>query len=355
MAIYSRDNPGIIIGIRMNELKYFKTFTLFLWILTLITMFLGPYVRAEDAGLACPDWPLCFGYVIPPYEYRIYLEFIHRVVAGILGIVFLVWLAYLVYYNDLRRNFSKLAVLGMILLAMQIILGRETVTRQLDAIIVKSHLLNAILYLTVILAIWVKAGKLILNRSASASFGPDTDMNSEAIEGNNIVDANPTDLRLAKKKRLLRFSLGLFVILIFLQFFLGGRVSANKAGLACTDFPACYTMIQTESDSEIRTAVYFPPMKGHVEIHMSHRFMGYIIFLYALFVLYVARNEKGRTRNLIQLISGLVLFQVIVGALNVIFYLPVPITVLHSALAMAIYVISFISWYRLKPIDDLSQ
>ena len=52
-----------------------------------ILIALGGGVRAMDAGLACPDWPLCFGDYIPDYHPQDFLEFIHRALAGLVGIV----------------------------------------------------------------------------------------------------------------------------------------------------------------------------------------------------------------------------------------------------------------------------
>ena len=60
--------------------------------LTVDLMVLGAGVRALDAGLTCPYWPLCFGKVIPAMHVGVWLEFIHRVIAGfVAGSLLIIW------------------------------------------------------------------------------------------------------------------------------------------------------------------------------------------------------------------------------------------------------------------------
>ena len=35
---------------------------------------LGALVRAHGAGLACPDWPLCFGELVPRFDLKVAFE-----------------------------------------------------------------------------------------------------------------------------------------------------------------------------------------------------------------------------------------------------------------------------------------
>src|SRR5262249_890506 len=43
-----------------------------LLVLTTCLMALGGATRAMDAGLACPDWPLCFGHFVPDFHPQVY-------------------------------------------------------------------------------------------------------------------------------------------------------------------------------------------------------------------------------------------------------------------------------------------
>ena len=49
---------------------------------------LGALVRAHEAGLACPDWPLCFGEFVPAFDLRVGFEYSHRVLAGSVSLLF---------------------------------------------------------------------------------------------------------------------------------------------------------------------------------------------------------------------------------------------------------------------------
>ena len=56
----------------------------------IITWFLipfGAYVRLKNAGLSCPDWPLCYGQFFPSGGFEIALEISHRFTALFLGIL----------------------------------------------------------------------------------------------------------------------------------------------------------------------------------------------------------------------------------------------------------------------------
>jgi cytochrome c oxidase assembly protein subunit 15 len=63
----------------------------FVWkiaIATLLLMAVGSATRVMNAGLACPDWPLCYGQLVPSKQMnlQVFLEWFHRLDAALIGL-----------------------------------------------------------------------------------------------------------------------------------------------------------------------------------------------------------------------------------------------------------------------------
>lgn len=288
-------------------------------ILIFINILFGPLVRATDSGLACPDWPLCYGKVIPPPEFRIWMEVGHRIYSGLLGFVILA-LSILIFKNpDLRSRFGIIAFAALVVLINQVILGKLTVTKLLDPGTVNMHLLNAILLFTLIVSITAKANFIIKT-------GTDT---IHLIRWNAIFS----------KKNIL-ISITLFIISF--QLFMGGRVSSNYAGLACPDWPTCH-------------GKWLPPMEGLVRIQMEHRIMAYIILILIIlnFALSIFKSYDRRSRLFLRMSLYTVGVQIILGVSNVLFQLPILVTALHTGMGVALFILVFTTlYYRLLPEEN---
>jgi cytochrome c oxidase assembly protein subunit 15 len=139
--------------------------------LTFVLMLLGAYTSAIGAGLACPDWPRCYGTWMPflqpeiladsPYTGpQIFAEWAHRGLAALVGLLIL-WTAvsaWRVHRDRPEVRWSATAAIG--LLPVQVALGGFTVTRSLEPFIVTAHLGVAIIILvalsTTTLAAWLQ-------------------------------------------------------------------------------------------------------------------------------------------------------------------------------------------------------
>ena len=122
---------------------------------------LGGIVRVTGSGLACPDWPGCYGSVIPSGDFgefaahQVWLEWSHRLVAAIIGLIIL---AYAVYaWRRRPRRVWLPAALAVPMLAVQVVLGGLTVTEQLEALIVTLHLATAMIIVMLIAVSWLGA------------------------------------------------------------------------------------------------------------------------------------------------------------------------------------------------------
>ena len=111
---------------------------------TLLLVTIGVIVRATDSGLGCPDWPLCKGQLIPTFgDYKAWLEWIHRDVAAILGILIL-GLPILAWRDHHERgSLFWLGVVAVLLVGFQAWLGEETVRLGNSGESVTAHLASA--------------------------------------------------------------------------------------------------------------------------------------------------------------------------------------------------------------------
>ena len=119
---------------------------------------LGATVRHTGSGLACPDFPLCNGEVLPPFSsLGVALHLGHRV--GALGVALMVvW----VYRRVVSRHTGAtrivvLATLGMALVAVQFLLGALTVWNALAVEPTTAHVGGGALLLVTMLMLTLRA------------------------------------------------------------------------------------------------------------------------------------------------------------------------------------------------------
>lgn len=262
---------------------------------TYVLIVLGALVRAHGAGLSCPDWPLCFGEVIPEFNFKIAFEWGHRVLAGSVGLVFLALGALTLRLPTLGRAMRMGLLVSAIVLATQIILGGLTVLELLASWTVTSHLVTGNAFA---LSVVVLARRLLRISGHLAGAAPESPA--------------------------LRIATTATGVLLFIQIVLGGLVSSSYAGLVCPDWPTCMN------------GEYFPTWTGIQGLHLFHRTVGYTVVLALAATAYMARGHAS-TQRWLMFAAVMGAAQACVGITNVLLRIPVEVTALHSALAAGLF------------------
>ena len=118
-------------------------------------MALGSATRVMNAGLSCPDWPLCYGQVLPQQmNLQIFLEWFHRLVATSIGLGTLTLLSLSLWFRTRLPQWLPWSLVGALLLVVwQGVLGALTVTELLRFDIVTAHLGTGLLFFVSLLTI----------------------------------------------------------------------------------------------------------------------------------------------------------------------------------------------------------
>lgn len=123
-------------------------------IATLALMAVGSATRVMNAGLACPDWPLCYGQIVPRQQMnlQVFLEWFHRLDASLIGLMS-IWLAVQSWWcrRDVPQWLPWAALGAVFLIVFQGALGGLTVTQLLRFDIVTAHLGTALAFLLTLL------------------------------------------------------------------------------------------------------------------------------------------------------------------------------------------------------------
>jgi len=285
------------------------------FVLAFIVILLGAYTRLTNAGLSCPDWPHCYGFITAPHTAsqlqmaaeaypqspvdikKAWTEMTHRYFAGTEGVLILI-LAFSILLTSKARD-VKSTLIGILLVALlctQVMLGMLTVTEKLKPVIVLSHLLTGISILSIL---WWAYLDLHLH--------------------------DDFFLKKSHTQHLLPW-LWLGLLIVAIQIGLGGWVSTHYAGLACIDFPYC--------NGQLVPPLHWENLNGDlITIHMLHRFGAFTTATY-LELLSLFLFNQATFRSMAAFILALVALQITLGILNIIWLRPVWIAIAHQTIAI---------------------
>ena len=262
---------------------------------------LGGVVRVTGSGLGCPDWPLCYGKVVPPLRADAIIEYSHRLVASVLvgPLVFatccFTWAAY-------RREKWLVAStsLALVLVLVQAGLGGITVLTELHGSLVAAHLAmaEALLACLIVVTIISRAGVSGQLRKCS-----------EAGSNFNYLPV------------VAAAGIGVYVLIMT-----GSLVTVSGSTAACTQWPLCQGNLLPATQPQL--------------IHMVHRAAAALIgvlLLYALHLGFKDKRNPADVRSLALLAASLFGAQVVVGALTVWLGFTMELRALHLALATLLW------------------
>lgn len=305
--------------------SFYLKLAMFTMLFAGIVVLLGAYTRLVDAGLGCPDWPGCYGFIdvpntheeirqaeqafphAPVEAHKAWPEMIHRYFAGTLGLLILA-LAVIALKN--RNRPEQPVALPMFLLGLvifQAVLGMWTVTMGLLPIIVVAHLLGGFTTLALLFYLVLKLRF-----------------------GNRPMRSNG----------LRKFAL-LTLMIVLIQIMLGGWTSANYAAIICTDFPTCqgallppldfagaFTLASEGVDNYLGGHLH---NAARVTIHWLHR-VGALITAVFVIILHIKLMKAGFRKTGLWLMAVL-LSQITLGISNVLLSLPLAVAVAHNGVA----------------------
>lgn len=318
----------------------FRRLTLAALLLCLLLIPLGAYVRLNDAGLGCPDWPGCYGHLgVPTADHHVeaanaaypdrpveahkgWKEMIHRYIATLLGVV-IIGLVVLGLRGRKQGLPWKLPLAMLAWVLMQGALGAFTVTWKVMPLIVTAHLLGGLGMIGLTWLLWLRLHE---------------------------ADREPLKAPPLFKPLALAGAL-----LLVAQITLGGWTSTNYAAVACPEFPACAHGELWPREPNYREAFRLWHPQGQYQsyefgvldqptrqtIHAMHRLGAVIVgsLLIALGLLLAVRGGHRRWKGLGYSLVGMTVLQIVLGISTVHWGLPLAVATAHNAGAMGLLLV----------------
>ncbi len=255
----------------------------------IIQITLGGVVRVTESGLGCPDWPLCYGSIIPRFEYHTMIEWSHRTTGSLVGLVFIaavvrVWIAH-------RQNVFLLASTTGSLILIAIVGG-------IGGAVVLSEVEPALRTLHLGLAEGVVLLSVLAFAAAVTGWTPKRLSNISSTHARAAVES-------ARDLVTTRRLMNLAAVLALATLLSGSYAVWRGAGAVCPSWPLC--------------GGSFIPGSELVWIHATHRLLAGVATIVALWAAHKAYRMPGASSPVRLLSLGAmitVLAQVLVGAAN---------------------------------------
>jgi heme a synthase len=334
---------GMVCWLGLNT-SYKKLAALLLF-LTFDLIVFGAFVRLSDSGLGCPDWPGCYAQFAPltaksdiaaavaaqggehgwVSSTKAWIEMVHRYWASFIGMLIVVLLAksWLQRKRDTDIPIALPALL-LLVVCVQGLFGKWTVTMKLMPLIVTLHLLLALLLLSLLLLFYLQQQASLQRHPATASL-----------------------------KALTRVSLALLLV----QIALGGWVSTNYAALACGDFPLCqgkvWPLMDAATGFDVSRAMgrtdsgAVISLQALTAIHLAHRMFALVLTL-VLALLAWRLSRQPALKPYAHAVGAALVLQMLIGIGTVVFNQPLLLAVAHNAGAALLLSALIATGYKIR-------
>ncbi|HVO29250.1 MAG TPA: COX15/CtaA family protein [bacterium] len=248
---------------------------------TFALLVIGGVVSATGSGLACPDWPSCYGSFFPRMAGPIFFEHGHRLFATLVGCLTTLNIVLVFRARPAGHPARALAVGAFPLVVMQGVLGGLTVKMKLPPAVTILHLSTAMAFFSVL---WWMVFRL---RSRTVDF-PLAPRVRAAVAGTTL--------------------------LVYAQIVLGALVRHTNSALVCTAWPFCKDVAAT------MTPLGAPADDPQIVIHMAHRVLAVLvgIAVVSTSITVLRASAANRAARLLALVApGLVIVQIFLGMMSV--------------------------------------
>ena len=311
-------------------------------VLIFILVVIGGITRLTDSGLSMVNWNLFMG-AVPPlnesdwqetfnlykqspefkkinfnygledFKYIFFWEYLHRMTARLLGLVFIIPFLYFLFKKWLNKKLILQSVILFIMGALQAFFGwwmvksglvdRPDVSHYRLAI----HLITA--FLTCSYTLWVALS------IALPSFGKEN------------------------KKTFINFSI--LLVLVIIQIIYGAFVAGLKAGKIYTTWPKM-------GGEWVPESVFLNPGS---QAQFIHRILALIIMLFTIYIWKKTRDIRliKTQHTMVNVVLLVVLIQAVVGILTLIMSVPIALALTHQIFAFVLLMSIVFCLFLFKP------
>jgi protoheme IX farnesyltransferase len=283
---------------------------------------LGGLVHNTGSSLACPDWPLCYGQIMPEMTGGILVEHSHRLLGSLVGFLVIINLILTIRKTGKWSLSSKLSWLALFMVIFQGVLGGLTVIYQLPTLVSTLHLATSMLVICLIYLLFRNTWENKIDKSQNK---------------NTNANTWPKNLR---------WFVGLSLILVYAQIVLGALMRHLGLGGACGVGPehylVCFDMINNHSGPF--------PSSQEAWVHAIHRYFAIIlgVFILAWTNFYNSKLKKlldseiskAFTKRII-IINSILILQILLGIFTVVSEIGITVTTLHLGGATVLLIALF--------------